>query len=176
MSKYLRVCSLLICWGIWSVGALHACDCVQLSTSTAFQQADIAFVGKVVQVNTNWISGGWKYTFEVEQSWKRSAGRLLIVNTGAKNSSCAYPFEADKRYLVFADKGFGYKSDRCMGNQNLDSTYLHVDVFGKAMLPQQNEALESMYWTVGILGLLSVLFMAAIVLRAWRRRKDIHNT
>ena len=47
-----------------------ACDCEKPTFQAAYDSANLIFVGKATEVTTNWMSGGWKATFVVENSWK----------------------------------------------------------------------------------------------------------
>ena len=147
----------------------QGCDCENfLSEEVALEQADLVFVGKVVFVNTNWMSGGWKFSFEVEKTWKRQASNFLIINTGYEKD-CGYLFDEGKRYLVHVKKTFGLKTDACMGNKPIEEATAELKVLGEGFSPQQGSGNSGQSMFLAILLIVLVLssmgFLAFVVLR-----------
>ena len=150
----------LITLGIHKVGA---CDCSVVSTNEqAFEQADLIFKGKVVQVKTHWISGGWKYYFSVEKSWKRSTENFLSVNTPLEKD-CGYVFEEGKTYLVYVKKGFNMETDACMGSLLWEEAELRLPQLGQSYETAHSPLFMYTAWAVGGLSLLATLFLAYII-------------
>lgn len=160
--------TLFVLLGIGLLSGLQAQDCpcdAPPEPVAASAAADIIFVGKVIRVNTNWMSGGMKFTFEVEQYWKHRVDQYFVVNSGWEERECGYLFESGKRYLVFAKKKFSAKTDRCAGNLLLEEATPIPAVLGPGNPPSSSPALPGMYLTLAVTGLLSVLFVAFVVLR-----------
>lgn len=152
------------------IGSLTAygqtCSCESPATpQAAIDGADIVFSGRVIQVTTNWMSGGMKFTFEVEECWKNRVDRYFFVNSGWESKDCGYLFEEGKEYLVFVHKKFTAKTDRCSGNQLLDAATEALAELGPGQPPSQSPNLPGMYLTLVIMGIASLLFVAFIVLR-----------
>ncbi|MEZ4772982.1 MAG: hypothetical protein R3D00_07360 [Bacteroidia bacterium] len=142
------------------------CSCEPDTDITqSFADADLVFEGKVVFVNTNWMSGGLKYSFEVNRTWKRPAAKYLIVNAPWEKD-CGYPFKADSTYLVFVKKKFGLKTDGCMGNTLISHISGEVP-FAQDAFPPQNSTADTSFlaYTLGFAVLLSFLFIAMVVFR-----------
>lgn len=142
------------------------CDCQPLSTEEAVAQADLIFKGTCTRVTTNWIAGGMKYSFAVEKAWKRRSDAHMIVNSGWE-SDCGFEFEEGQTYLVFANKKFSLQTTRCSG------TTLYEDGSAyQSLLEEESEGeiaaspmVSMMIWTIAILGILSVVFVAFVVLK-----------
>ncbi|MEM6629627.1 MAG: hypothetical protein AAF694_08135 [Bacteroidota bacterium] len=144
-----------------------SCECPEKLQSP--EQANLIFKGKVIQVNTNWISGGWKFTFQVEQSWKRSCNPILIINTPWEKD-CGYVFEEGEEYLVYVYKGFTMRTSVCMGNVPWDSGGTDLKALGPTFSPQAPDNLPLMTGLLSLLGFLAVSFFVAILVRARRRK------
>lgn len=166
---------LRLIWGIWwilgaSLPLARACECTPPASLAAAQaQADLVFSGRCTAVESNWISGGMKYVFEVNQSWNKTTSRLFILSTPwAKD--CGDTFTPGQSYLVFVRRKFTPKTYQCMGNQPLDEAGAALDALGPGMPPEPSSLVVPMYWTIGILGGLSLLFLGLILLRQRYRR------
>ena len=133
--------------------------------AAAIEAADIIFAGRIIRVSTNWMSGGMKFTFEVEQYWKKRVDRYFVVNSGWESLDCGYLFEDGERYLVFVRKKFTAKTDRCAGNQPLEDALPALELLGPGSLPATSPDLPGMYLGLAVLGLASLLFVAFVVLR-----------
>lgn len=151
---------------IFSQASAQPCNCPQnQDIAQFFDAADLVFEGKVVFVNTNWMSGGLKYSFEVNQTWKRPAAKYLIVNAPWEKD-CGFSFKADSTYLVFVKKKFGLKTDACMGNI-LRSTISGELPFPTEAFPPQNNTADASFlaYTLGIAVFMSFLFIAMVIFR-----------
>ncbi len=138
------------------------CTCDSLLPKAAFVQADLVVLGKCVFVNTNWMSGGMKYTFEVVNTWKRHTDQLFVVNSPFPQD-CGGQFEVGKEYVVFVEKSFTPKTNACMGNQLANQ--IDTSAFGEPLFPQTSAMANMMIWTISGLALLAGLFVAFVVLR-----------
>ncbi|MEZ4825302.1 MAG: hypothetical protein R3C61_03265 [Bacteroidia bacterium] len=133
----------------------------------AFESADLVFEGKVVFINTNWMAGGLKYSFEITRTWKRPAAKYLIVNTPWEKD-CGYSFKADSSYIVFVNKKFGLKTDGCMGNVSVSGLSAETSLPKDFFLPENNNTDKMVYflaYSLGIAVFLSIAFIALVVLR-----------
>ncbi|MFK7925658.1 MAG: hypothetical protein AB8H47_27155 [Bacteroidia bacterium] len=161
-SKILSCCFLLFFVGFQQ---LFACECINLGPQAKIDSADVVFDGTVIYVNTNWMSGGMKYTFQVHQTWKRRTDTVMMINSGFATTDCGYNFEEGKRYLVFARKTFSYKTDLCAGNVLIEEADTYLSKLGSSQQPARSALIPLMYWTLSILTVLAFAFMAFIVLR-----------
>lgn len=149
---------------IWEIPA-WACTCTPPATlEAALAQADVAFVGRCTFAESNWISGGMKYSFEVSQSWKKTTSQLFILSTPWEQD-CGDSFEPGQSYLVFVRRKFTPKTYQCMGNQPLDDAQAALAALGPGLSPAPSSLLMPMYWTLGILGALALLLIGFVVLR-----------
>lgn len=138
------------------------CDCTPPATlSAALAAADYAFTGQVTAVETNWISGGWKYTFHVDSSWNRGLDRVMVVNTGWEEN-CGYLFKTGQRYVVFVNRKFTAKTQGCSGNQVV-TPELDLSVLGPGFQPRRSPLYGPMIATIsGLVGAF-FLFMAFVL-------------
>ena len=149
--------------GIPNIQPLFACECeTKLSAEAAFEQADLIFKGTVTQVKTHWISGGWKYYFSVEKSWKRSTESFLSVNTPLEKD-CGYMFEEGKTYLVYAHKGFNMETDACMGSIPWEKHEARMSSLGNVFETQHSPLFSYTGWAIGGLTLLGFIFLAYVI-------------
>lgn len=169
-SKILTIYVLLLFVGH---ARLFACECMDLGPQAQIDSADVVFDGTVIYVNTNWMSGGMKYTFQVHQTWKRRTDTLMVINSGFASTDCGYDFEEGKRYLVFARKKFSFKTDFCAGNTLIEEADIYLSKLGPSQQPSQSSLISIMYWTMGALAVLVFAFMAFIVLR--KRKTPTQN-
>ncbi|MEL6591724.1 MAG: hypothetical protein AAFQ68_16650 [Bacteroidota bacterium] len=151
-----------------------ACECQTMGPQAKIDSADVVFDGTVIYVNTNWMSGGMKYTFQVHQSWKRRTDTVMVINSGFATTDCGYTFEQGKRYLVLARKKFSFKTDLCAGNTLIDEAQSYLDKLGPGQPPQRSSLVSVMYWTLSGLTVLALSFMAFIVLRKRKPQKPSH--
>ena len=163
----------ILLWGVFSLGLLlpvYACECEPPeSPAAALAGADFAFVGKVVFTNTNWIAGGWKFSFQVEESWKRRTDRLMIIGTPWADS-CGIEFRDGERYLVYVEKKFTPRTTVCLGTKPLSEAEADLAYLGKGLAPGPSSLIGPLSWTLAVLGILSVVFMAFVVLHKRRRK------
>lgn len=144
---------------------LLACSCEEGKVAqNYFEAANQIFVGQVIGVNSNWISGGMKYTFLVEKTWKRGADSLLVVNTGW-DYECGYQFEKGKKYLVYGIKKFSLRTDACMGNKLIEEAEVDLQFLGEGNLPRKSIAVPIAGWGMGIMVLGAMIFLAFVILR-----------
>ncbi len=147
------------------------CNCVPLSQEEAVRQADLIFRGTLTYATTNWISGGMKYSFRVDQAWKRRSDVFTIVNSGWEQD-CGVAFQVGEEYWVFVNKKFSLQTNRCNGTVQVSQN----PSLGAALAQLPESEIEAspqvrqMFWVIGLLGLFSVLFVAAVVLRKFFKR------
>ncbi|MCI4668655.1 MAG: hypothetical protein MRZ79_11015 [Bacteroidia bacterium] len=149
---------------ISSFPSLLACECETPSTEEiALTNSTFAFVGKCVLLNTNWMSGGMKYSFQVEKSWKKATPALMIVNVPFVQECGGMKFDIGKDYLVFVEKKFTPKSNRCMGTVPLGEA--DISSFGEGMSPQQSNMIQPLIWTISILAIMGLAIVLFVVLK-----------
>lgn len=141
-----------------------SCDCPPDGLAKARTTATHIFTGKVVRMESNWMSGGTKYTFEVHRYWGKPSDNILIVSTAFKNK-CGYPFEEGREYLVYATKKFTLKTMGCSGTVPLGDATSLIAALGEGEAPHPSSMIYPMIWTVAILGLLSLVFVGIVVTR-----------
>jgi hypothetical protein len=158
---------------IFSFMTAWACDCEPKATpQEAYAAADIVFVGKVINAETNWISGGYKYIFQVERTWKMSADTLLYLKTPLEQD-CGYIFEKGKRYLVYANKKFTAKeTDSCSGSKTIEEATEDLQLWGEGTTPRDPKMLKMNMWTVGIAMVAGMVFLGVVVWRGGRRGRN----
>ncbi|MEM6263020.1 MAG: hypothetical protein AAGI38_10970 [Bacteroidota bacterium] len=161
---YLKVL-MLACVFLGSFHLLNACDCPNPGLDSAFSRADLVFRGKVIGAETNWVSGGQKYSFEVLESWKNPTDKFLVANSPFEKN-CGAVFDQGGTYLIFLKKKYNTKyTDACMGNLSEADASQELKLLGAGMPPASSEITKTMMWTVGILGVASLLFLVFVVLR-----------
>lgn len=161
MKKIFLLVLLVISWAFGK-----ACDCKPLeSPEAAYAAADLVFVGKVINAETNWISGGYKYIFLTERTWKMSADTVVYLKTPLEQD-CGVVFEKGKSYLVYATKKFTAKqTDVCAGSKLLEEATADLQLLGEGTSPQDPKMLKMNMWTVGIAMVAGMVFLAIVVLR-----------
>lgn len=159
---------IICCWLLLLFAGLahvRACSCNPLSVEDAVEQADIIFRGKCLLGNTNWISGGLKYSFEVTETWKKGTDRFFVVNTPMQGEACGYAFVEGEEYVVFVSKKFSPKTDQCMGNQPIGLADAYLQQLGPGAVPRQSPLINSLYWIIGFISLIPLIFMAVFIFR-----------
>ena len=114
---------------------LFACKCCKdtLTANERLENAWVVFKGTATEENNNWMSGGKKYTFVVEESWKQQANRVMYVNTPFEHL-CGMRFEVGKKYMVFAKKDKRkLVTDCCFGNFETNEEKIEFQALGKKM-------------------------------------------
>lgn len=167
MKKCFLISLLLVSWGFGL-----ACDCEpKESPQAAYAAADIVFVGKVINAETNWMSGGYKFVFQVERTWKMSADTLLYVKTPLEQD-CGLIFKKGKSYLVYANKKFTSKqTDSCSGSKPIEEATEELKLWGDGSTPRDPEMLKMNMWMVGISMVAGMVFLALVVLKGARNGK-----
>lgn len=169
MKKSISPHALLAVLCLWLVGTgaaqAQACACEPAgSPEAAYEQADLVFEGKVIGLETNWISGGWKFTFAVTQSWKQQTNKVYIVNTPWEKD-CGYLFEEGETYLVYVKRIFTPKTNQCMGNRKVSEAAERLALLGHGYPPQISIMYRQMVYLVSGLALLGMLFLGFVIFR-----------
>lgn len=146
------------------------CECEAISDEEAIAQADLVFRGRVVSIETNWMSGGWKFTFLVSETWKQESGQAYVVNSPWEKD-CGYLFKQGSEYLVFVNRKFTPKTNACMGNRHVKEADDLIKILGpgKPIRPQSPQA-GMFNWIITGLAVMGLLFMAMVVLRGKFRK------
>ncbi|MDP5171695.1 MAG: hypothetical protein NWR72_15720 [Bacteroidia bacterium] len=142
------------------------CGCTPLTAAEAVEQADLIIKGTLTYSTTNWMSGGMKYSFQVDEAWKRRCDALVVVNSGWEQD-CGVSFKEGETYLIFINKKFSFQTNRCSGTALISEATATLGLLAEMEQAPivSSPVVVKMYWTIGILGLASILFIAFVVLR-----------
>lgn len=148
---------------------IFACDCEILTFKAAFDSANIVFVGKATEVTTNWISGGWKATFVVENSWKMPTEGIVLLNTPWEKDF-GFMFEVGKSYLIYANKKFTTKTNKCMRTRLLSEATEDIQALGEGIKPVSKGNAKYMIGIMIVLGILSLVFLGYVITRGRNKK------
>lgn len=85
---------------LFAATALHACNCVRLSTGCdrGWTEGGTIFLGKVLSIDGRFVS------FEVMESFRGAPkpGEHTTITTATDEAVCGYPFATGGKYLVYA--------------------------------------------------------------------------
>lgn len=166
---FFRYFLLMLTLCFWAA-ASQACDCPSVPIDTLRARATHIFVGKVVRVETNWMSGGMKYTFQVSQTWGKASDNMRVVNS-AFVKQCGYPFREGETYLVYAKKKFSLRTDACGGSKPLSAAAADLAILGKGQAIGELPNVARLWWQMSACIVLGLIFLAVVVLRGKFRRK-----
>ncbi len=149
-----------------------ACDCDTLKFESALARANVIFSGRAEEVTTNWVSGGGKVTFRIDSSWKRIIPEYFTVNSLSPDQ-CGIDFREGVDYLVFVMKDFSYKTDRCSRSKLTSSASADLAMLGPGIPPGEVPETRKTIFMMSLAVLLSLLFVAFVVLRkrVFRKKK-----
>lgn len=156
---------LIILWGQYAI----ACDCTKPTFQAAYDSANIIFVGKATEVTTNWMSGGWKATFVVENSWKMPTEGILIVNTPWEKD-CGFRFEVGQKYLIYAKKKFTTKTNVCHGTRLLAEANEDLQALGEGIKPASKNSASFFITLLMGLSVLGFTLLAYVVMRGRNKK------
>ncbi len=134
MKATLRII-LIICCLIFCGENVLACLCNPITPGKARKQADVVFVGTVVESYRELSVGGgfeWRVRLSVEQSWKEATGDDVVIYTS--NSDCRARFETGRKYLVYAQREEGrgrLETSMCMRTRALEFGSEDLQKLGK---------------------------------------------
>ena len=156
---------LLLAFTFASLPLLADCKCDSLPTiQSAFNSANVVFLGAPASIIPNWISGGMKVTFKVEESWKRNIEKYFTLNV-PEPANCGIAFDTDKKYLVFVSKNHAYFTDSCSRTQLLENAKADLSFLGKSIQPGVDSSPKTAMYLMGGLVLAGMAFVAFVVLR-----------
>lgn len=100
-----------------------ACSCappvygesLSVKVKRAKKESSAVFTGVVTQLTEN--REGFGYTtikLKVIDLWKGNLSKEITVLTGLHDGNCRYPFEVNKKYLVYSDNGTMYSSSKSL--------------------------------------------------------------
>lgn len=102
-------------------GISFACSCAFQTPQAHFDQAEIVFIGKAVDIRSSW--GKWEVKFEVIEFEKADEDDIedkVLVYTALDEAQCGYTFEKNGVYQVFVNTENGrWMTNLCSGNQRL---------------------------------------------------------
>ena len=103
------------------VGQGWACSCAPQTPQAHFDQADVVFIGKVLEVNSSWGQQEVELKIiEIQKTTEDDDEDKLTVYTALNEDTCGYFFEKGGVYQIFGN----WEDDRlvtnlCSGNQRL---------------------------------------------------------
>ena len=93
---------------VYSPLTAYACSCAPSTPDEHFNDADVVFTGKVLQIEQNW-NREYEVKFEIEQRQKMEDDeKTVIVRTALTDAECGYIFQTGLTYVVYA----GLQDDR----------------------------------------------------------------
>lgn len=124
-----------------------ACTCVQIGNETLEQEIKAqlkndkaVFVGKVIEINDRSEQGNRLVKFQVEQFWKGGLSEEITIASDKSRSSCAYPFEKGKSYLIFAvTYNNNLFTGLCMSNREISKAAEELKILGKGTKPKKDK-------------------------------------
>ena len=171
-----------VIWGLFFVASnafsqTNQCDCDSTKTwDSAFEKANVIFLGTCMDITPNTIKGGLNVVFQVDSSWKRATERVTTVHTNSPNQ-CGYPFKRNERYIVFANKRHQtVESSECEPNQPFeDNGILTLRRLGQGFSPGREGMANQMIVLMLALGVAGLLFLGFVVLRKrFRKPKGVN--
>ena len=109
-----------VCLGILLLGlpvVSFACRCPDsISPTTAYRQADIVLLGKVMAVEGDINREGATARISVSEVWKKKIQHEINVSTA---TTCAFEFKLHEEYLLYlhvSPDGEHYTTKKCVGN------------------------------------------------------------
>ena len=112
---YKQTCLIMLLLGLPAVSL--ACRCPDsISPTTAYQQADIVLLGKVMAVEGDINREGATARISVSEVWKKKIQHEVSVSTA---TTCAFEFKLNEEYLLYlreSPDGKHYTTKKCVGN------------------------------------------------------------
>ncbi len=150
--------------------SVYACECCKdsLSAQEYFEKADVVFIGIATEEADNWIAGGKKFTFVVEDAWKQALNKVIYVSTPFSHQ-CGSRFNIGEKYVVHVMKKKGkYSTDCCMGNTDTHIDELKLQ-FGKGLGLQISSNADALMIGVSVT-LLIVLVVFIFFVHSYRSK------
>ncbi len=105
----------------WGSAPAHACGCQESTPQLAWTHAGAVFVGEVVATEPgpqgDGSDGNWETRLRIVEALKNLEDREEVTVRAPRGAGrCGIPFEAGRRYLVYARQWFSedWLTDRCM--------------------------------------------------------------
>ena len=116
-TNYIGICLLFVAWCLVFASGVWACSCLRGTPEQYFNDADVVFVGKVLDIEQGW-GNEFEVKFEIVERQKiEGSDKTIVVRTAVMSSACGYSFEPDVIYVVYAIKeGDRLYTDLCSGN------------------------------------------------------------
>lgn len=160
------------------VQRVAACSCAMTTLPEAVHEADVAFVGRLIER----LPGGDNFGFPPDDEWRwtvessRDPGveaMLTTVAAEADGANCGVLFAPGERWLVLAHVGDGrLHTNGCVPNQRMDVADPDVEVlvaeFVPVTAPPEGAASVQLPTPVLVIGLIVGVF-AVVGLLAFRR-------
>ncbi|WP_433773297.1 cobalamin biosynthesis protein CbiN [Bacillus wiedmannii] len=158
----------------------YACDCTKIAPEDAFQNNDVVFEGKVIEVRSEEGVEN-KVLFEVKNIWKGTSSSQVIINTN--EGTCTFRFAEGGEYLVFSSyRGEEklLKTSICSGTKRLDEAKMEKQALShiaKESIPTKKVDLKGemvnglSWWQVAIIFVSLLLIIAFVIFVVGRMRK-----
>lgn len=155
-----------------------ACDCALIEIPEAVRQADVAFVGTLVEQ----LPGGDNFGLPTLDEWHWSVERsrdvgsdaTLVVNATVNDgANCGVAFATDERWLVIASVHDGVlQTNGCQPNHRMDGSAPDTEALISELLPHAAATAEAAAFSVPlplVVVIGGVVIVGGIGLLAFRR-------
>ena len=107
----------VFCILLFAPSGASACSCIRGTPEQYFNDADVVFTGKVLEVEHN-VENVFEVKFEIVERQKMSGSdRTVIIRTALTAAECGYDFQPGVTYVVYAiEDGSRLYTDLCSGN------------------------------------------------------------
>ena len=94
-----------------------ACSCIRGTPDQYFNDADVVFTGKALDIERN-LENELEVKFEIIERQKMdSSDKTVVVRTALTSAECGYDFQPGLTYVVYAvEDGERLYTDLCSGN------------------------------------------------------------
>jgi hypothetical protein len=155
-----------------------ACDCALIEMPDAIRDADVAFVGRLV----NRVPAGDNFGFAPLDEWRWSVERsrdaggdaTITVNGAAGDgANCGVTFATGERWLVIASIHEGVlQTNGCQPNHRMDGSSPDTEAIIGKLLPHEARAAETTPFSVPfpvVLAIAAVTIIGGVGVLAFRR-------
>lgn len=150
-----------------------ACDCPEGPEFPAvIDSSNVVFRGVCLDKNTNWVSSGMKYTFQVNESWVRTIEPFTSINS-PRPGLCGYPFEVGKEYLVYVNKTYSLRTSICDPTKPIEEASADLAVLGPGFEVSASPGAGGLKILMIVVPALALVFVVFVVLsgRIFKKKK-----
>lgn len=124
---------------------IFACSCpsmgetLEQNIKAHLKNDEAIFVGKLLNIDDKSVDGDRLVKFQVEEFWKGKLSGEIIISTENERSSCAYPFEKDKTYLIYVNI-YNKKlyTGGCIPDREVSRASEELKILGKGTKPEKD--------------------------------------